>query len=257
MSSQVGALFGAAKNDGLVSANAIQALNLEDLGATIQQGLGVVPDDIQATEGTGILCLMDDSGSMVPNTQLACDGHNLMLDALSGSKQKEGIIAHCRYINGTLLYPFARLPQAIRMDRTNYRPYGGTPLFAQSKVMLGTALAKVQEFSDAGVPFRTVSLFVTDGGDTGPGNLADDVRIIVEDMLRSESHIIIGMGIDDGQTDFRQVFRRMGILDQWILTPQNNESEIRRAFHMVSQSAVRASQGAASFSKTAMGGFAG
>jgi hypothetical protein len=51
------------------------------------------------------------------------------------------------------------------------------------------------------------------------------------------------MGIHDGTTDFTQVFRSMGIPDRWILTPGNSASEIRRAFQVFSQSAVRATQG--------------
>ena len=74
-------------------------------------------------------------------------------------------------------------------------------------------------------------------------------------MTRSEAHIVAAMGISDGITDFRAVFRDMGIEDRWILTPGNNPSEIRRAFQVFSQSAVRASQ-AASFSQGAAGGFA-
>ena len=38
------------------------------------------------------------------------------------------------------------------------------------------------------------------------------------------------MGIDDGQTDFCEVFREMGIRDEWILLPGNSASEIRAAF---------------------------
>jgi hypothetical protein len=42
----------------------------------------------------------------------------------------------------------------------------------------------------------------------------------------------------------------MGIPDRWVLTPGNSAGEIRRAFQVFSQSAVRASQGAAQ-----LGGF--
>jgi len=64
------------------------------------------------------------------------------------------------------------------------------------------------------------------------------------------------MGFDDGAgTDFKQVFKEMGLRDEWILTPKTTPSEIRKAFQLFSQSAVRASQNAASFSKTALGGF--
>ena len=63
------------------------------------------------------------------------------------------------------------------------------------------------------------------------------------------------MGIDNGHTDFEEIFKEMGIEEKWVLTPGNNESEIRKAFQVFSQSATRASQGGASFSQAAMGGF--
>ena len=72
----------------------------------------------------------------------------------------------------------------------------------------------------------------------------------------TENHIIGAMGIDDGTTDFMHIFHEiMGIPEEWVLTPANTASEIRRAFNLFSQSAVRASQSAASFSQTASGGF--
>jgi hypothetical protein len=75
-------------------------------------------------------------------------------------------------------------------------------------------------------------------------------------MQRSESHIVAALGINDGSTNFRQVFQEMGITDEWILTPGNSASEIRAAFQVFSQSAVRVSQGAAVLSPAALGGFA-
>jgi hypothetical protein len=82
-----------------------------------------------------------------------------------------------------------------------------------------------------------------------------EVKALAQDMLRKEVHIIAAMGIDDKRTDFHGVFKDMGVRDEWILTPGNSPSEIRKAFQVFSQSAVRASQNAASFSKTALGGF--
>ncbi len=96
---------------------------------------------------------------------------------------------------------------------------------------------------------------MTDGANNASQATAAQVKRIVEDMRKQERHIVAGMGIDDGATDFRQVFRDMGIRDEWILVPGNTASEIRKAFQVFSRSAVRASQSAASFSKTAVGGF--
>ena len=92
---------------------------------------------------------------------------------------------------------------------------------------------------------RTVTLIIMDGGDYGSTLCKPaDVKTIIDDMLAQENHIVAAMGISDGTTDFKAVFRDMGIPDRWILTPGNSGSEIRRAFAVFSQSAVRASQGA-------------
>lgn len=123
-------------------------------------------------------------------------------------------------------------------------------------VTLGTVIAEVQRFSDKGVPARSVTLIVTDGADCySRKHRTGDVATIVRDLLKTERHIVATMGIDDQSTDFRRVFREMGIQDQWILTPGNTASEIRKAFGTFSKSAVRASQSAKSFSQTALGGF--
>ena len=68
-----------------------------------------------------------------------------------------------------------------------------------------------------------------------------------------EKHVVAAMGLSDGQTDFKRIFREMGVPDAWILTPRNSASDIRKAFHVFSQSAVRVSQGAAASLK--LGGF--
>ena len=123
-------------------------------------------------------------------------------------------------------------------------------------MLLGTVLAKAQEFSDNGVPVRTVTLIITDGADAGSVRAdASSVASVVQDMVRAENHIVAAMGIDDGYTDFRQVFKDMGIRDEWIMIPGNSDSEIRKAFQVFSQSAVRVSQGSGSFNQTSLGGF--
>ena len=140
------------------------------------------------------------------------------------------------------------------MDSRNFDPNDGTPLYDQSVVLLGTVLAKTRQFAAAGVPARTVTLIITDGADAGSvRSRAADVKVLVTDMLKAERHIVAAMGVDDGSTDFREVFREMGIEDRWILTPGSGAGDIRRAFQVFSQSALRASQSAGSFSKTSVG----
>lgn len=258
-SANVNDLFKTAAEDGDLSPNTVRALTVVDIGAEIQAAMGVDVDDVQASEVVLVTIMPDDSGSIrfAGNAQIVRDGHNMVIDALVASKQKDNILAHNRYLNGQILYPYCQIEQAIRMDNTNYDPNMGTPLYDQSVILLGTVLAKSQEFINNGVPVRTVTLIITDGADMGSARATPAmVKSIVDDMLMTENNIIAAMGIDDGgMTDFRQVFKEMGIRDEWILTPGNKQSEIRKAFQLFSQSAVRASQSAASFSQTALGGF--
>jgi hypothetical protein len=251
-------MFEAAKQEGTLSEASLQALAIPDLGAQIQAGLGLSVDDVPASEVVLVAMMPDDSGSIrfAGNAQAVRDGHNLVLDALRQSKQRDGILVHTRYLNGQVLYPYCPVDQAAKMDPQNFDPNGGTPLYDQSVVLFGTVLAKSREFADAGVPARTVTLLISDGADEGSMRArARDVAAIVRDMRRAETHIVAAMGVEDGHTDFHRVFREMGIEDRWILTPAAGASDVRRAFQVFSQSALRASQGGTSFSKTALGGF--
>jgi len=259
MSNTVKELLETAKQSGDISRQSIQALvKVEDAGAQIQAALGIKVDDVMASEVVLVTLLIDDSGSIrfvSGNSQAVRDGHNLILEALKGSKQDDSVLIHTRYLNGALLYPYCPIKEAIVMDSQNYDPQGGTPLYDQSMVILGTVLTKTQEFMDNNVPVRSITLIVTDGNDEGSLKAtAKDVASVVADLLRSERHIVAAMGVEDGHTDFTQIFKEMGIPDNWILTPGKTPSEIRKAFQVFSKSAVRASQ-SAKFSQTAMGGF--
>ncbi len=57
-------LFQSAGSDGLLSAGAINAINIHDNGAAINAALGVNVDDVKASEVTLVTQLIDDSGSI-------------------------------------------------------------------------------------------------------------------------------------------------------------------------------------------------
>ncbi len=251
----INSLFQSAQDDGTLSAGAVQVLNVADIGVQIQAGLGIPVDDFTSSEVVLVTMMPDDSASIRfgSNAQAVRGGHNTVLDALQASKQKSNLLIHTRYLNGLVLYPYCPVDQAIRMNPQNYDPNLGTPLYQQTVVLLGTVLAKAQDFLDNGVPVRTVTLIITDGAGERSKTKPQDVAKIVNDMLKAENHVVAGMGIDDGHTDFRQVFKSMGIRDEWILTPGSTETEIRKAFQVFSQSAVRASQSSGQFSN--LGGF--
>ncbi len=254
-------LFAQAAADGILSPAASQVITVANAGTRIKAALGISVDDVKASEVLLVTIMVDDSGSIrmaAGNTEAVREGHNGVLDALGASKQTDSILVCTRLLNGEVICPYAPLSSAVRLDTHNYNPDKGTPLYDETVVLLGTVLAKAQEFVNNGVTVRTATLNITDGSDQhSRKHEAADVAKIVADMLREETHIIAGMGIDDGYTDFRSIFSQMGIRDEWILTPKKTPSEIRKAFAVFSQSAVRASQSAAQFSTVSVGGFGG
>lgn len=239
--------------DANLSAKSLATLDVVDVGAQIQAGLGVTIDDVAASEVVLLTMMPDDSQSIAAagNEPAVRDGHNFVVEALGKSKQSGEVLTHTRYLNGHVLFPYTALEHAVQMTPVNYQAVHGTPLYDQTVVLLGTVIAKAQELAQAGIAVRTVTLIITDGGDYGSTRCrAADVAAIVADMLAQENHIVAAMGIDDGTTDFKKVFKSMGIPDRWILTPGNSATEIRRAFQVFSQSAVRAAAG------VQLGGFA-
>ncbi len=257
--SKVARLFAGAHTEGTLSPQGLQVLSAVDLGSQIQAGLGISVDDVAASEVLLLTMMPDDSGSIrfAGHAQTVRDGHNLVLDALLASKQGDAVLAHTRYLNGHVLFPYLPIEQATRMTDRNYDPSLGTPLYDQTVVLLGSVLAKAQEFAANGVAARSVTLILTDGADEGSRRAsAADVASLVRDLVRAEVHIVAAMGIDNGSTDFRKVFRDMGIADRWILTPGSDPHAIRQAFQVFSRSAVQASRSAA-FSGTALAGFLG
>jgi len=245
--------------EGELSPQGLQTLCVNaDIGSQIQAGLGIAPDDVPSAEVVLVTMMPDDSGSIrfAGHADTVRNGHNLVLDALRQCQQQGDILVHTRYLNGDVLFPYRKLDDAVSMTKQNYNPTKATPLYDQIAVVLGTVMAKTWEFQANGVPVRTVTLIITDGADEHSRyQTPATVRALVDDMLRSESHLIAAMGIDDGCTDFRQIFRDIGIQDEWILTPANTSTEIRNAFQVFSRSAVRVSQGATAFSPPALGGF--
>lgn len=256
----INSLIGTARASGSISAASANVLTAVDIGDRIREGLGVSVDDVQANDVILVTMLIDDSGSIRVggNSQIVRDGHNLVIESIKGGKDKQvqNMLCHTAYLNGTVLYPYRLIGSVPDMTSQNFDPRGSTPLYEAGIVTLGRVLTKAQEFADTGIPVRTITLILTDGESTDHNRTAAEFATVAKDMFKKEMHIVAGMGISDGSTDFRQVFRDMGIPAEWILTPGNSQSEIRKAFQIFSKSAVRASQNAANFSSALGGGFA-
>lgn len=255
-------LFQSAKADGVLSTGSLQAISALNIGQEIQNALGTPALEVESSEVVLVTMLIDDSSSIkhADNEKAVRDGHNLVLEALRDKArlsqgQIDSILVHTCYLNGGMLFDYRFISSAVKMTSTNYDAWGGTPLYDASMVTLAKVIGKSQEFANEGVPVRTISLIVTDGHDEHSVKAdPSDVARLVKDLLMQENHIIAAMGIDDGVTNFRKVFRSMGLQDEWILTPKNTPHDIRESFRLFSQSAQTGSQNTQSFN--AMGGFA-
>src|SRR3954452_1755898 len=113
-----------AHDQGALSAKSLAALDVVDVGAQIQAGLGVTIDDVAASEVVLVTMMPDDSQSIAAagNTDAVRDGHNFVLDALKHSKQSGEVLAHTRYLNGHVLSPYVQLADAQRLTPANYDP---------------------------------------------------------------------------------------------------------------------------------------
>lgn len=260
MTTNIQTLLSNAGDDDLLSAGSIALFNGNTgIQEEIQGALGAGADLFQAAEAVLVAIMPDDSGSICGNETVMIEGVNTVLDAVGDASVQDNILAHIRLLNGQVISPFVPLGDAERLSSRNYAANKGTPLYDGAVALLGAVMLKAQEFRDAGIPVQTITLIATDGQDEhSVKHRAKDVKRLVDDMNRTEDHIVAAMGIGDDTARFEATFREMGILPKWILTPSNSHGEIRRAFRMFSQSASAAARGSAAFSQTALGGgFAG
>jgi hypothetical protein len=122
-------MLGNAKDDGLIDQAALDALNVVDLGTTIQDNLGVDPSAIDSTEVFGMFSLVDDSSSIedAGNTAVVRTGYNGLLDALMGSQSRDDIIVTTLKLNKGITQVPTAVCNAVGLG-TDYSPYGCTPV---------------------------------------------------------------------------------------------------------------------------------
>jgi hypothetical protein len=183
--------------------------------------------------------LVDDSPSIAPNIKEIHDGHSKMLEALAPDRAGTDVLVHTRALNYSIFSRYQALDKAARLTDDNFnrqtlRP--GTPLYSQSVLALGAVLAKAQAEEDRGAQVRTFTLIISDGEDNQSGSIsASNVRFLVTDMLGfSTNHIVAGMGVG-GQTDFRRVFRSMGVPERWIFDVGTNADDLRAVFQKIAR----------------------
>ncbi|MBV9479761.1 MAG: hypothetical protein JO249_03275 [Acidobacteria bacterium] len=206
--------------------------------------IAIMPDDSSSIAGMNEL--------KRDNTQDVIDGHNMMIDALKGSREARYILFKTHYLNSdTPLNNWVPLDKAVRMTRDNFKPSGGTPLYDKTLSLLTSVIYEKNEAEKRGQQARWAILLITDGDDTSSKATADKVKIILDDMRANEELLpncepdntragsIALAGIEDRETDpnagayFEQIAYSMGI--GWLLhVNRMNPTEMRRAFNTFS-----------------------
>ena len=241
------------------SKQSVGILNTNDLAQAFEEAKGLGIEEIGGTEDITLITLvLDDSGSMDGDSakQLML-GYKDFIEELKNAKRKSSILVHVRFLNSGSMFPYCLVDQAPAMDANNYQPTGSTPLNDGMGETLAVVAAKTQEYEDAGVSVKTITLVMTDGGENDSHRFKDsDLKCLTKDMIDTEKHIIAAMGFGE-ETFFRQYFGKIGIPDKWIYTSMSVARDIRRAFNLFSKSATKASNNSQSFSQTAQAGIFG
>jgi uncharacterized protein YegL len=244
---QIGSLLSGAADAGTISPETATLLT-GHLGAVVVAGAaGTALEDIQASDVTLITVLIDASSSIATANleQAVRDGQNLLVDAFAGAKEAPSILMALWTFNQDLTVRHSFLPvgDAEHLDDKSYRGCGSTRLYDGWCDALASNVAYAQRLRDGGTPTRSVVVVITDGADYGSKRTAGECARLSRELLRSEQFILAFVGVGD-DTDFRKVARSMGVPDGCVAVQKDvRASELRKLFQMISQSAIRVSQG--------------
>jgi hypothetical protein len=243
----ISALFSSAQAAGTLGQHSTQIIT-GNLGAIVIAGAaGKDAEDIVASDVT-LVTLLVDASSSIHSRQLedaVRQGQNLLVDALSQARERDAILMALWTFNHELrvVHSYVGLDDVTRLDDKSYHGLGSTRLYDVWCDALAANVAYAQRLRDSGTPCKSVVIVITDGEDCGSQRRAGDCASISRDLLASEQFTLgfVGVGTD---VDFRAVARQMGIPDGCVtVQAQATPAAIRKVFRMVSQSAIRASQG--------------
>lgn len=203
-------------------------------------------DEIESTDVVLITLLMDDSGSMTPLVREALAGQNEMIDALRKTKNPDDVLIGQWSLNSSLYHSYVPLKDSAKLTTADFVPHSMTPLYDRWYEALTANVAYAQQLRSAGTPVRSIAVVLTDGYDNDSHKVrASECKKLAKDLLDSEQFVLAFIGVGN-EADFKSIAKEMGFPEGSVLLAGATPSEMRRAFQMLSQSVVRASQSAIS-----------
>jgi hypothetical protein len=219
-----------------------------NLGAVVIAGAaGKAAEDIVASDVLLVTLLVDASSSIHARglEDAVREGANMLVDSLAATRERDSVLMALWSFNDDtrVVHSYVGLDDVTRLDKTNYAGVGCTRLFDTWCDALTANVVYAQRLRDSGTPCKSIVVVVTDGEDVGSKRRAADCKRLSAQLLASEQFTLAFVGVGN-DVDFQKVARDMGVPDSCIaVQAQATPSAIRKVFRMVSQSAIRASQG--------------
>ncbi|MBC7544421.1 MAG: VWA domain-containing protein [Candidatus Sericytochromatia bacterium] len=239
-------LFADALTGGIIGAQSASLLS-GNLGSVVVAGAARKDmEDIVASDVTLITVLLDASSSIATSglEQGVRDGYNVLVDTFMQSKERDSIMLALWTFTDTqtVVHSYMPILEATKLDASNYSADGATAPYDTWCQALGANIAYAQQLRNTGTPCRSIVVVITDGDDCGSRRTTTECASLSRDLLRSEQFTLAFVGVGPEGT-FRDVARSMGVPDNCIeVQAAANPAGLRKMFHMVSQSAIRASQ---------------
>jgi len=204
---------------------------------------GTTVDELETEEVTAVSFILDKSGSMSPFQALVRAAYDMLIHALADSKQHGSMIVstRCFATTSTLLHGFKKVDE-IGPIGGDYVADGSSTALHDTMISAMTDIkAYSQNLKNQGMRVKSIIIVLSDGDDNEAPQKAKDVRIIAEDLLKSEQFYLVYYGYaTDPNTDLKKVAGKIGFPN--VLITGTTESEIRKNTGLVSKSIIRASQ---------------
>ncbi len=240
-------LLNSAVKNGVLSTGT-QSLLSGNLGQIVVAGAaGTDMENIDATDVT-LVTLLVDASSSIHDAGLASavrEGHKQLLEAFEKSRERNAILVSTWLFSDELriLHSYVPIEDAIALNLSNYQPHGCTILHDAWCDALTANVAYAEKLRAFGTPCRSVAVVITDGADCGSKRSAQNCMKLSQELLKTEQFVLAFVGVGNEQ-HFRGIATSMGVPAGNVqVETEARSSNVRRIFHMVSQSAIKVSQG--------------
>lgn len=238
-------LFRSAQDDGLTDDT--MALVISNLNSpTMIDAVGVGLEEIGTNEVTLAMNIIDMSGSMHGYANDLIRAYNEdYLQAMAGSSVADDILVSTVLFNDSveLLHGYVNLADAPLLTSRRYAPMGSTALYDAVAAGLTNMVLYTQQLRQSGLMVRCLVIVYSDGEDNASRQDAQTVRRAARELLRHEIYTLAYVGFQaGGMTPYRLRALADTIGFPEILVAGLSQDELRRIFHVASQSTIRVSR---------------